>query len=98
MSRTGAVAAHDVRSKKSLPNSRLVAKDIDYMGHTRVVIKSDNEPATKALAGRAKDVRSQPSHHDRSGLAERCVQTWSSCPGMLWNSESVDRYRTSARS
>lgn len=30
---------------------RRVAKDIDTMGHTRVILKSEKEPAKRALAG-----------------------------------------------
>lgn len=53
-SRTRVLGANAVRSKEVTPELvRLVAKDIDNMGHARVVIKSDNEPAIRALASRS---------------------------------------------
>lgn len=56
--RTGVAAAHAVRSKDVSPELvRLVVKDIDNMGHTRVMVKSDNEPAMKAFARRIRELR-----------------------------------------
>ena len=61
-SRTGVIVAHALPSKEVTPELvRLVAKDLDNMGHTRVVLKSDNEPAMKALAQRVKDICAHPT-------------------------------------
>lgn len=61
---------------------RFVSKALDNMGHRRVALKSDIEPAIKALAGRVKHLRSHltgaeasPEYEPQSnGLTERCVQ------------------------
>lgn len=40
---------------------RLVAEDIDNMGHPRVVVKGDSEPAMTALVGKVKVLQSHPA-------------------------------------
>lgn len=61
-SHTGVVAAHVVRCEKVTPELvGLVAKDLNHMGHARVVVNNDNKPAMKTLAGRARDLRSHPT-------------------------------------
>lgn len=59
----------------------LVAWDISHVWLTRAVVKSDKEPAIKALAGRARYMRSHPAITEESpeyetkpnGLAEHDV-------------------------
>lgn len=52
-SRTGLMGPHTMRSKEVTPELvQLLATAIDNMGLTRVVLKSDNKPAMRALAGR----------------------------------------------
>lgn len=71
-----------MKSKEASPELvRLVAKDIDSMGHTRVVVKGDNEPAMHALLARAREARTHPTiveeapeyEPQSNGRAERCV-------------------------
>lgn len=51
-------SARAVRSKETSPELvRLVVKDINNVGHTRIVVKSDDEPAIKALAGSVSEQR-----------------------------------------
>lgn len=75
--------AHALMSEEVTPEDvRLVARYIDNMGHTRVVLNSDDEPAMKTFARRVKDLRTHltvleesPAYEPQSnGLAERCVQ------------------------
>lgn len=81
-SQTGANAAHAVESKEVF-----MAKGIDNMGPTRVVVKSDNEPSMRAFAGCAKEAtrhqtvseESQECEPQSNGLAERCEQTVTRC-------------------
>lgn len=57
----GLIAAHAVMSKEATPDLVMFwVKDIDDTGHMKVAIKRDNEPAIKALAGRATELRSPP--------------------------------------
>lgn len=50
---------------------RLVVKEIDNMGHTRVVVKCDNEPATKVLAGRIGELRIHCTAVEQSPTVDR---------------------------
>ncbi len=43
--------------------ARLVAADIEWLGHTRVIIKADNERALKKLIRRAIDIIKVMDHH-----------------------------------
>lgn len=65
---------------------RLVARDIDGVGHAKVVAKGDNEPGMRSLLGRVSHREGTVrTPHDRgrapayepqaSRLAERCIQT-----------------------
>lgn len=83
-SQTGGIAAHAVMSKEVTPEIvRLLACDIDNMGHMRVLLKGDNKPGMKALAGCVREFRTHPTVVEESpeyeaqsnGLAERCMQT-----------------------
>lgn len=78
---------------------RLVVKDIENMGHMRVVIMGDNEPAMKALAHRMGAhptvVEESPEYEPQAnGLAERRVQT---ITGMVLTWRSALEGRISAR-
>lgn len=81
-SRTRVVAAHAMTTKEAMPELvRQIAKDIVNMGHTKVVVKGDNEPAMK-LTSRVRDARmllataaeSPECESQSNGLAQRCVQ------------------------
>lgn len=56
-SQAGVTVGHAVKSKGTPELLRLVAKGGDTMGHTRDAVKSDNEPALKALAGWVQELR-----------------------------------------
>lgn len=64
---------------------RLVAKDINNMGHAKVDV--NHAPAMGALAGRVKALRTHPTvvaespeyEPQANGLAERFVQTVKGC-------------------
>lgn len=80
---TGVIAAHEVRSKEAPPRLvRLVAKDLQNMGHTQVNVKAENKTAMKALMTHVKELRvhatmvaESPEYEPRSnGLAEKRVQ------------------------
>lgn len=73
---------------------RLVLKDITSMGHTRVVIQSDNEPAIKALVGRVRDMRSHPTIMQESSEYEAYANGLD-VPG---RSHSKDLFQHRARS
>lgn len=62
---------------------RAVVRDMANVGHKKAILKSDNEPAVKALASQVKVMRSGPTILEESpeyelhasGIAERCVRT-----------------------
>ena len=68
----------------------LVASDVSFMGHTKVIIKPDNEPALRKLA----NLRSSSSY-SITHLLENIIQpiprrsllrTLNNAPGLLWPS------------
>lgn len=84
----GAIAAPALGGKEVAPRLvRMVAKDIVNMSNTCIVVKIDNGPDMKALAGHAQEmshpaVVGEPLEYEpleyeplSSGLAERCMQT-----------------------
>lgn len=76
-------SARDECKEATLELVRLAAKDLGSMGHTRVVLKGDSEPAMKALATWVMEMRmhtavveeSPDDEPQSNGMAERCVQT-----------------------
>lgn len=59
---TGVVAAHAMRRREATPELvRLIGKDIDDMGHTKVVDKCNNKPAMNASTSRVRDARAHPT-------------------------------------
>lgn len=76
------IAAHAMMSTEARPDIvGVLARNNGNMGHTHVVIKSDNEPAMRALAVRVKEVRTHPMEEspeyepESNGLADRYAQT-----------------------
>lgn len=102
-SQTGVVVSQVLHSKEATPELlRLVVEDIENMGHTRVVIRGDNEPAMKAFVFRIHGTTTHPMVVEESpdyetqanGLAERCAQT---IKGMVLTGRSALEGRISVR-
>lgn len=80
----GEMGARAVRSKDATP-IQYVGKGIDHMGHTRIVLKSDSEPAMKALAGRVNDARRRPTVIEDTQSTNRNPTDWRNCADSEWD-------------
>lgn len=56
-----------MESKEVTPQFvQTAVRDIANMGHTKIILKNDNEPSIKALASQVKDTRSHPTSVEES--------------------------------
>lgn len=71
-----------MESKEVTPKRvQTVARDSENMGHSKIILKSGNEPSMKPPTSRPKDMRSHPRIVEESpeygpqadGMVERCV-------------------------
>lgn len=103
-SQTVVIVAHPVMSMEAMSKLvRLMAKEIENMGHALVAIKCDNALAMATLAGRVKDVRSHPTVIEESPGYEPStngLRWWGDCSGphrVPWTTGWVVRYRMTIR-
>ena len=83
-SATAWVSANVILQKGDTPEGvRRLGEEIDKLGRHRLVLKSDQEPATKALTQSVRRVKRQDvsvkhapvAEHQLNGVAERAVET-----------------------